>query len=346
MQIPPALRPILTMLLMLISSTGYSYVLETTLHRPADMSAQVDLLCTHPMQDRHQWINETQTLLAQTSCRAAIWLDSLFGNDLDLSHTQRTNGYLEIAGLESQIDGFKPRIRFRVSMDLPNLKNRVSAFLGRDSEEDFIKGRTEAFGLRSQFPRVNNSDQWLAGLGYALPGSQRLSANLKIGASNLTSPRVFLRGRLHYNLYADNENVLYVSATPFWQTYDGLGITFNGDFSRILTPRLLLRFSEVGTLSARTIGMDWLSAVILYQNLNHARAMAYQLFVRGDTGADIGVFEYGARLLYRHPLIAQKLFLEPTLGYSWPRFDRPTPRQGSYEIGLGIEIPFGQPSAP
>jgi hypothetical protein len=284
----------------------------------------------------------TQALLAETGCRAALWLDGLFGGDPQIKSARRTHGYVETAVSYSQFEGFDTRTRLRVSFELPNLKERLSAFFGRDSEDDFIRDRSEAFGLRSQFPRIDDRDEWLAGLGYGLPSSERMQTDIKVGAASLSSPRVFVRGRLHYNAYATLTNLVYVRVSPFWQTRDGVGVTLGLDYNHVLTPKLLLRVSEVGTFSERTDGVDWLSAVILYQNLRKERAIAWQIFARGQTDDPEPIFEYGGRAIYRHPLMPQKLYGEFILGYSWPQDDPAVPRRGSYEAGFGLELRFGR----
>lgn len=287
-------------------------------------------------------VDDTQALLEETGCRAALWLDGLFGGEPSIAAARRTRGYVETSGSYSQFEGFDTRTRLRVRFDLPNLEERVSAFFGLDDEEEFIQDRSEGFALRSQFPRIDDRDEWLAGLGYSLPRSERLQTDFKIGASNLRRPRAFVRARVHYNLYADRFNLVYLRVTPFWRTRDGVGVTFGIDYNHVLAPALLLRYSNVGTIGETTQGTNWLSALILYQNLREERAMAYELFVRGDTGAAEPLHEYGGRLIYRHPLVRRKLYGELIGGYSWPRIDPAEPRRGSYEVGLGLELPFGQ----
>lgn len=286
-------------------------------------------------------VDDTQALLAETSCRAALWLDGLFGDRDDLEAAKRTHGYLETSVSHSEFDGTDFRTRLRVKFELPNIKQRLSAFIGREDEDDFVRDRSEGFALRSQFPRVEDQDEWLAGLGYSLPDSRRLRSSVKVGAASLRDPRVFVQGRLHYTVYSDPDDVLYTRLTPFWNSRVGFGVTSAIDYSHVLTPSLLARWSNVGTVSEKTEGMNWLSAVILYQNLREQRAIAYEGFVRGETEAPEPLYEYGARAIYRHPLVMNRLYGEFVLGYSFPRTDPTLPREGSYQVGFGIELPFG-----
>lgn len=297
--------------------------------------------CRH--EDHEQpLVDDASELLQETSCRAAVWLDGLFGDRSDAAAARRTHGYIETSVAYSQFEGFNSRTRLRVRFELPNLKERLSAFVGREDEDDFVRDRSEGFALRSQFPRIDDRDEWLAGLGYALPSTERLQTDFKVGAASLSNPRVFVQGRFHYNLYSDRNDLVYIRATPFWRTRDGLGVTVGLDYSRVLAESLLVRLTNTGTSSSSTEGVNWLSALILYQNLREQRALAYELFVRGESKAPEPLYEYGGRVIYRHPLVPKKLYGEFILGYSWPRTDPLLPRDGSYEVGFGLELPFGQ----
>lgn len=298
--------------------------------------------CRTQRPEDEAFVDDTQAVLEETGCRAAMWLDGLFGDDANVEAARRTHGYVDTSLSYSQFEGTNLRTRLRVRFELPNLKERTSAFFGLEDEDSFVRDRAEGFALRSQFPRIDDREEWLAGLGYKLPDSERLQTDIKVGASNLRDPRAFIRARLHYNIYADELNLVYLRASPFWRTRDGVGVTTGLDYNRILLPQLLLRASQVGTVSESTEGMDWLSALILYQNLRDERAIAYQLFARGDTGAPEPLYEYGTRATYRHPLLPRKLYAEGIVGYSWPRSDPDEKRRGSYEVGIGLELPFGQ----
>ena len=300
------------------------------------------MACAPIPNDALVFVDDTQALLAETSCRAALWIDGLFGDHDDLDAAKRTHGYLETSVRHSEFDGTDLRTRLRVRFELPNIKERLSAFVGREDEDDFVRDRSEGFALRSQFPRVDDEEEWLAGLGYSLPDSRRLRANVKVGAASLRDPRVFVQGRLHYTLYSDPDDVVYARATPFWNSRIGFGLTTGLDYSHVLTPTLLARWTGVGTVSERTEGLNWLSAVILYQNLRDQRAIAYEGFVRGETRALEPLYEYGARAIYRHPLVPERLYGEFIVGYSFPRTDPNATRDGSYEVGFGLELPFGR----
>lgn len=287
-------------------------------------------------------VDDTRILLEETGCRTALWLDGLFTDDADIESARSTSGYLSTSVSYSEFNEFDSKVRLRVRIKLPSLKGQTSAFFGREDDDDFIRDRVERFSLSTQLPRIDDREEWLAGLGYALPGTERLSWDFRVGASGLSDPRVFLRSRVHYTFHADRESMAYVRVTPFWRTRDGVGVTVGVDYSHVLSPIVLLRLGTVATTTEADDGVDWTHSVTAYQNLSEGRGMAYRAFITGDTNEPEPLCEYGGRMTYRQPLVKDKLYGELSVGYTWPRIDPLLPRDGSYEVGAGLELPFGK----
>lgn len=285
-------------------------------------------------------IEETQVLLEETTCGAALWFDGLFG-DGDLRTARKTHGRVEASVSHSQYEGTKVRLRFNVRAKFPQLEERVSAFAGRDDPDEFAQDRSEGLGLRSQFPRVEDQDEWLAGLGYGLPENRKYQADFRVGVRSVRATRAFAQWRFAYLAYADYDDVVQLRLTPFINTRDGFGVTAASDWSHALSPRLLARWGNIGTITEKSSGTDWRTALILYQNLRELRAIAYETFIRGLTSAPVDVSEYGVRTIYRHPLFEARLFAQLGLGYSWLRFDPLLEREGSAGVSAGFEMPFG-----
>lgn len=287
-------------------------------------------------------IDGTRELIEETTCGAALWFDGLFG-DGDLRTARRTHGRIETSVSHSEFDGTHTRVRFNVRAKFPALEERLSAFVGRDDDEGFVRDRSEGQQLRSQFPRVDDEDEWLAGLGYSLPDAHAYRADFRVGARGGRRPKAFAQWRYSWMAYADRNDLVHLRLTPFINTHDGFGQTTALDYSRTLTPTKLLRWANVGTVHEKSLGLDWRSSLLLYQNLRELRALAYEVFLRGLTAAPEPLGEYGLRATYRHPLFEAKMFAEMVVGYSWPRNDPALERDGSAGAGIGFEMPFGSP---
>lgn len=299
-------------------------------------------LCARPDEPDANMVDDMQVVMEENTCAAALWLDGLFGETQNLQSARKTSGYLETSVRHSEFEGTDEKVRFRVRVRLPNLKNRVSAVIGRDNEDDVVRDRTERFAVRSEVPRLEEDESWLAGLGYAFPSSETLKIDSRIGVAGFAHPRVYVQQRARLIAFADKNDLVYLRGTAFWTNEQGFGTTAGFDYTRVLSERVLLRFADVATISEKTEGLDWFSGVILYHHLREERGLAYELLIRGQTDEPEPLYEYGARIVYRHPILPRRLYAELLTGYSWPRVDPTLEREGSAQVGLSLELPFGR----
>ncbi len=281
--------------------------------------------------------------LYQTTCRAALWFDGLFGEERHPAAASNATGRVELSSTYSQYYGARFRGRFNARVRLPNLEKGAEAFFGRDEKKTIVEDREEGFALRSQFLGLEEQDRWVAGLGYSLPGTYRQRADFRVGVSGSTAPEIFVQARNRNNWYMGKRDLWHVRETAFWSNRDGFGATASADFDHLFTRVLLVRWGSIGTFSEATHGMSWRSALVAYQDLHTRRAMAYELFIRGETDAPVGVKEYGSRVVYRQAIFHRPwLFGELIGGYSWPREKIRDLRRGSAVFGFGLELLFGR----
>lgn len=277
--------------------------------------------------------------LHQTVCGAALWFDGLFGEG-DLDAALASHGHIEVSTAYSEYSGSHTRFRFSARVKLPAMERRLSAFVGIDDEEDFVRDRAEGQALRSR-PRVADRDTFLAGLGFSGVTGERFQSDFKVGVRNVRLPKVFVQNRFNYIPYSAERARLTLRVTPFWNNRDLLGTTTHTSLDKILGEALLLRWSTAATVTEEVSGVDWRTALILYQNLNGSDALAYEAFIRGASGAPESLREFGVRTVYRLPVWQDRLVGTLVLGYSWPRNDPVLPREGAADFGVGLELPFG-----
>lgn len=300
-------------------------------------------LCDQQVSDQEEAIAHTRRRVEEMVCTASMWFDGLFGDRYYVSESREVNGTLELSNNYSQFYGNQIRVRFNAQVPLPNLNRHLSAFIGRDDNDDFIQDRFDNSTLRNNFPKVDDHEKVFAGLGYSLPSSDRFDTNFRAGVHGLAHPEAFVQSRVRYNLYADDNDLVNLRLTPFYTSSERLGVTAGADYSHVLTKKVLFRFSNVGTRSQVTKGLDWRSTMTIYQALLRIRSgLAYELFIRGETEDDVPLHEYGFQTTFRHPMFGGKLYGEWVLGYSFPREDLDEHRQGSYLTGVSVQMPFGK----
>jgi hypothetical protein len=302
--------------------------------RPGD-----DCELAGPPQDA---VERSQRLLLETFCEATLWFDGLFGGEPDLRNAREVAGRVELSTLHSEYWGTEYDLRLRLNYDLPTLERRLKLFLGRDSREDVVTDRRESLAVRSSVFAVEGEDRWLAGLGWAPPGRYREKVDFRVGGDVSSSPEVFVQGRYRHNMFVGESSVWRLRETLFWENDEGFGSTTAIDFDHVLQRDVLMRVANVGTWSESTPGLEWRSTALVYRNLLRSRAAVAEVFATGATGAPVRLREYGARVVYRHPLRRRSLFAEVIGGYSWPRELPGAKREGSAMVGVGVELLFGR----
>lgn len=286
-------------------------------------------------------VDTARQRLQETFCGATLWLDGLFGGEPDVGNARDVSGRLELSALYTQDEGFDPKARLRLNYDLPNLERRVKLFLGRDDEDEFVQDRREGLAIRSSVFGLESQEKWLAGLGYSPPGRWAKRVDFRLGARIKNKSEVFVQSRYRRNVFVGDDTVWRLRETVFWENRDGFGSTSSLDFDRVLRRDLLFRWGTVATVSEATDGAAWRNAAILYRNLQRSRALAGELFWRGETGHEVQLREYGGRAIMRFPLRGRMLMGETVVGYTFPRRYRDEPRKGSAMLGFGVELLFG-----
>lgn len=308
---------------------------------PAIARPRLHDLCRRANQGR--LVDDARRFLEETFCSATLWFDGMFGGEPDIANALAVSGRIELSDLYTQAEGNEPKARLRLRYDLPNLERRVNLFLGRDDREEFIADRREGLAIRSSIFGLDTEDNWLAGLGYAPPGRWASRLDFRVGGKLKTAPEIFAQGRYRHNVFMGERAVWRLRETAFWENReDGFGFTSSADYDRMVRRNLVFRWNSVGSITEATEGVAWREAIVFYYNIKRAQAVAAELFARGSTDAEVRIREFGPRFIYRRPLGNPFLFGEFVVGYTWPRFEREEPREGSGMVGFGLELLFGR----
>lgn len=289
-------------------------------------------------------LQKVRRTLTISACASSAWLDGLFG-DLNLYDQYRqTHGTVSTGGLWSEYSGFDPRLRFRVRLQLPQWDERVSAFAGRVGEDNFISDTESDFEAlpTRQFGNLEN-ESVLVGLGYSNP--KRTGNDFDAGVGVRVDLPLDPFTRLRYEIirtFAD-QYVITARETLFWQNSEGFGTTTRVNVDRALSHRFLLRWGNLGKFTEETVGLEWYSQLTLFQSLSERAGLAWQVQVDGATENEVSLTRYSGRLIMRRQLTPDWLILELRGGMEWPRRRLTEARTMSPEIGIALEMQFGQP---
>lgn len=281
--------------------------------------------------------------LTVTACASSAWLDSLFGDQIHYEEYRATYGSVSAGALWSRYDGFDPRLRFRVRLQMPQWDESISAFAGRVGEDDYVSDTEGDFAAlpTRQFGNLED-ESVLVGLGYSKPKRTGNDFDAGVGVRVDLPLDPYARTRYEIVRTFAERYVLTARETLFWQNSEGFGTTTRVVLDRALADKLLLRWTNVGKYTEETLGVEWYTQLTLFQSLNDRTGLAWQAQIEGATDNEVPLTRHAVRLIMRRQLDPEWLFLELRAGVGWPRRKLIEDREISPEIGIALEMQFGE----
>ena len=287
------------------------------------------------------WLDRSHVWLFNAVWRSARAMDGWFGEQApEATYYQHTEGSIAPAILWDQYDGFQPKLRFNVDLPLPMLNERFHAFVGRVNRDEYVTERDISSGaFPSQIGRVED-DETLFGIAYRSPkeGSHfDADAGVRLGFPMdpfVKGSYVFQRGEAGSTLFALRE-------TAFWQKSEGAGFTTRFDVERVIDLQWMVRGTLSGTISQESEGVRGYTALTVMRGFANRRAIAAQIFSRGEMDAEVPLEDYGLKLAYRRSVARDWLILEVRTSVTWPKERMDQDRSANLGIGIGFEAFFG-----
>lgn len=288
------------------------------------------------------WIDRMQAGLYRRMCLTSAGFDGFFGNARFDDEYESTHGSLAVGTLWDERDAWDPSVRFRVDLRLPQVNERLRAFVGRLDPDEYVTGARDDFDtLPRQFARAEDDDV-LLGLGYRRPGPGGGHFDANIGAKLDWPPQAYVRGSYRLTQPFLEHNLLRLDETIFWRDRVGFGATSRIYLDHMLSEDFLARWAGSGTYSEDTDGLRWSSSLTLYQSLGLRRALAYQAAITGETGGEVDINDYGLRVIYRRSVYRDWLILEVRSSLTWPRETLEEGREANLGAGVALEMQFGE----
>jgi hypothetical protein len=281
--------------------------------------------------------------LTVTACASSAWIDGLFGDELRYDQYRETYGTVSTGALWSDYDGFDPRLRFRVRLQLPQWDERISAFAGRVGEEDYVSDSENEFNALPTRQFGNLADESvLVGLGYSSPERTGNDFDAGVGVRVDIPPDPYARARYEIVRTFAQKYVIRARQTGFWQNTEGFGSTTRINLDRALTDKSLVRWMTLGKFTEETVGLEWYTQLTLFQSIGPRTGLAYQLQTEGATDNVVQITRHAGRVILRRQLTPEWLFLELRAGVGFPRRRLEEKREASPEVGIALEMQFGR----
>jgi hypothetical protein len=301
--------------------------------------------CTEPVEAAAAgWLDKTNSLVYQTVCGSVAWFDGFFGSkEYDLASSE-TFGRVGLSTFWDERDGFDNKFRLRARYALPHLRERTSLIIGRgDSRQEVTEEKdSQVDTVPGSFNSVED-DSFLVGLGYSRNQGLKRGLDFGIGAKVRIPPEPYVKTSYRQAWQLDDVSLLRVRPIVYWRSDEGFGSTLNVSIDRLLTQHLMLRWANSGNISEDedVEGVEWITGLSLFQDLNDRRAINYRVMLHGETKSDVPIRNYGFEVRYRRRMLRKWLFVELLSSLTWPKDFVWEKREPNIGVGVGLEMYFG-----
>ncbi|MEP7242644.1 MAG: hypothetical protein ABI885_03055 [Gammaproteobacteria bacterium] len=287
-----------------------------------------------------EWLDRFQNGVHDVASNSAMRLDRLFGSDHDAADYQGASGSLAPSLLWDEFDGFQPKLRFRVTLPLPQINERFNAFIGKVDRDEYVSERAQESGAIPRQYGPANDEQTLAGIVYRTPSKQgsRFDAGAGVRVRFPLDP--YIKGAYVYERGKSESGLLSLRETVFWQNSQHAGFTTRVDLERLVAG-WLVRWTTSGTISEESDGVFGYSSVMALMGLPNRRAVAVEVGFDGEADAPVPLHEYGVKVGYRQSVIRDWLVLEVRSSLTYPKEEPEQHRAPSWGVGVGFEMFFG-----
>jgi hypothetical protein len=294
-----------------------------------------------PTKDDDAWLDRMQRDVHVLATNSAMRIDRLFGSDRDVSAYTGAQGSISPALLWDEFRGFQPKLRFRVDLPLPQLNERVGAFIGKVDRDEYVTERSQQSGAFQRQFGPASQEQTLAGIVYRTPGKQggRFDAGAGVRLRFPLDP--YVKGSYVFERGNSEQGLFSLRQTLFWQNSEHLGATTRVDLERVVKDTLLLRWTTSGSISQESEGVFGYMTLMALYGLPNRRAIAFEMGGDGEADAEVPLHEYGFKVAYRQSVYRDWLVLELRSSLTWPKEDPNRPREPSWGVGFGFEMFFG-----
>ncbi|MEE8342444.1 MAG: hypothetical protein V3R51_01460, partial [Gammaproteobacteria bacterium] len=269
------------------------------------------------------WLDKSHRFVSGRLNTSVQWFDHFFSDQLSLAEE---NAAMAIRWRNdfrsSEKDGFEFSSRTHANISLPNISRKLRLIVERD------RNGTDSLPEDTVRPA---DDEVNIGLRYDLRNTQisRLSLSASVNPN--------FKARYRYIMPISSRTQARILQTGFWRKDDGWGQTSRLDLERQFTPSIFLRWTNSGTYSETSDGVDWFSELIWLNRLSARTAIRFDLGVSGLTDPTFQPTEYIARFRFRRNIHRPWLFYELEPEIAWPVNDGDN-RRNDLAFTFRIEI--------
>lgn len=325
---------------------------------PADsLTTSGDLEATEPTQnnqvidkkacvfqeDRGEWIDGVRESAHSGLCKSVLWVDGLFGDEHQFDD-KKFSAKLSLGFRHDETEGFDPRLRVRIKSKLPNVSDRLNAFIGRVEEDSYISN-TEV--QRDQVTTVglpsagDDDNEWLIGIGYRNPNAKSNGFDFSVGAKLSSGLNPYAK-IAHRYLFPSGETKFWkTTQTAFWRKDDGFGFSSSLDYTQLLTERDIFQWETSAKFTEESDQWEWVSGTALHHSFNEKQGISSRAYIRGEQATEAEIPEFGVTFTYVQPFLRPWLFVQTGVDFRWEKFDGSDQYKNAVRFGLQFEMVLG-----
>ena len=235
--------------------------------------------------------------------RFANWIDNFFADDR--IYDEKQGSHIKLNLLQTYFEDYKPEYEaeIKAKLDLPKTQGKLQLLIESDDEDE------ENTQKSSISEAVENQEQSIA-----LRYIQKHTDKWRI--TNIAGIRFFNSeidpfARFRIRRFIGYDQWTYrITESIFWFNSEGAGETTRLDIDHTLTKNLLFRATTEATWLNINSYFDLGQDLILFQNINKRKSIAYQAGTRGISEPDVHATNHFLLLRYRQQLHKKWLFFE------------------------------------
>lgn len=269
----------------------------------------------------NEWIDRMRSGTHRRVCGTVLWLDGLFGDKHEFDDTN-FRGKLTLGFREDEIEGFDPKLRVRVKAQLPNVSEKLNAFVGRVEEDSYIsntevnEGSVSNVGLRST---NDDDDEWLIGLGYRNPKKNSDGFDFSVGAKISSGLKGYAK-LAHRHLFEISEkHSIRTTQTVFYQRDDKFGVSSSLDYTYLINQNNIFEWDSSIKHTEAAERTEWVSSGRWHHSITPKSGISSSAYVRGETERAVDIPEFGLTFTYLKPIYRPWFYIETGIDFRWEK---------------------------
>lgn len=279
-----------------------------------------------PLKVEPDWVEGIHATISESVYQSAIWFDGFFTQDHIEQEEPKANVRIRLGWEPQEGDIQQFDSRFRISLKLPHLKNKLDLILSDEEADSVTELPLESVKTKTEL----EEDDFSAAVRFVHRRDSNEVTETRLGISG---GDIFLKARYLRRFVWNESHGFKLEPSVFYVLQDGVGsrLLLEYEYQLSQTSQFRINYSIRGSESFS--GIKWKHGLYYLQQFSSKKAGALGLVVEGEKNSDHSFITDRYTLNYRYRFNASKKWLffeiEPFLEF---------PEKDNYEVSPGIAL--------